>query len=222
MKRDDALTVGEYILGRLKPFCLPEKCAIAGGTRRGKENVHDLEIVCQPDLSMKPRAQMGMSLKQLPAHKLAMELIELEEQEYLFFKHGQDRNRKYYINLPMFGLPTDDEFLLDLFIVLPPAQFGVQLVIRTGPNSDEDTFSKWVVTQRSKGGMLPDGYCISSGAVWRIEQTREANGKRIPLPGELPILMPNEEDFLHFIGVTAEPGARHARWGQYIQARERQ
>lgn len=201
------------------PFSLPDRCRIAGGTVRGKETVHDLEIVCEPDANMKPRPIFGVPASGMPKTKLDMALIELEDDEYLFFKQGQDRNRKYWINLKKFGLPDAEAFLLDLWMVRPPAQFGVQLAIRTGPNSPKtaaDQFSKWVVTQRSKGGALPDGYCVRGGAVWRIEQINPANDK--PRMEEVPLTMPTEESFLNFVGVQAEPSARQAKWGKYLKA----
>lgn len=221
MKLIDAQLIGQSLVGTLAPFCLPEKCVIAGGTRRGKAEVHDLEIVCQPDLSMKPRVVFGMKGRQVPLHRLGQVLDEMEEQDLLFFKEGKDRNRKYWINLPKFGLPDSEGFLLDLFLVMPPAQFGVQLVIRTGPNSEEDKFSKWVVTPRARGGALPDGYCVAGGAVWRLAQTKETPLKRIPLPGEIPLLMPTEEDFLRFLEVDAAPADRHAQWKKYAMRGER-
>lgn len=212
MKLDDALQIGHYFVGRLSPFCLPGQCEIAGGTKRGKPLVHDLEIVCEPDLFMKPRLNFGMKPSQIPAHKLSVELNDLEKHDFIFFKQGQDRNRKYWINLSKFGFPESEGFLLDLWIVLPPAQYGVQMVIRIGPNSEDNQFSKWIVTPRAKGGALPDGYLVRNGAVWRTEQIAGTNK---PFPGEIPLSMPTEEMFLDFIGVTQEPADRRAVWGKY-------
>ena len=70
-------------------------------------------------------------------------------------------------------------FQLDLFIVQPPAQWGVQFLIRTGPAM----FSKWMVTQRRKGGALPSFAHVRGGAVWN---------------GETLISMPEESDYFEF------------------------
>jgi hypothetical protein len=209
VKRQYALQIGNYLVNRLTPFCLPGRCVIAGGTRRGKVDVHDLEIVCEPDMNQRVRPIFGVRRDWMPAHRLGMELIDLETQDFLFFKQGQDKNRKYWINLAKFGLPESEGFMLDLFIVTPPAQFGVQLVIRTGPGSDDDNFSKWIVTTQAMGGALPNGYCVKNGAVWFADQIGE---KGNPKNGEKPLSMPTEESFLDFLGITAEPMDRHALW----------
>jgi hypothetical protein len=44
------------------------------------------------------------------------------------------------------------EIAIDLFIVLPPAQFGAFFAIRTGTAE----FSQWLVTPREKGGAIPE------------------------------------------------------------------
>lgn len=215
----DAERIGKFLLEKFAPVCEPDRCVIAGGTRREKPSVHDLKIVCQPDMSKKPRAVFGVPASGMPKSLLDMVLIELEDDEYLFFKQGQDRNRKYWINLSKFGLPESGAFLLDLYMVRPPAQFGVQLVIRTGPNSAvlrDEQFSKWIVTQRSKGGALPDGYCVRLGAVWRVEQIRADTDK--PRTGEEPLVMPTEESFLQFLEIEAAPADRRAEWGKWLKS----
>jgi len=83
---------------------------------------------------------------------------------------------------------------LDLFLVTPPAQWGVQMVIRTGPAG----FSQWAVTQRSKGGGLPDEYWIENGCAWR---------------NFYPVETKEEIDFLNLLGLGwVEPGEREAKW----------
>jgi hypothetical protein len=139
-------------------------------------------------------------------------LYELTEEGVLSFKQGRDRNRKYWINMELFDLEPGRDFVLDLWITLPPAQFGVNYVIRTGPGSPTDHFSKWVVTQRSQGGALPDGYRVKHAAVWRVDQL---DAKNEPFEGECPLQMPTEESFIDFLGLNMEPSERHADWGRY-------
>ena len=40
-----ALSIADYLVGELKEHCLPGYCRIAGGLRREKADVHDIEIV---------------------------------------------------------------------------------------------------------------------------------------------------------------------------------
>lgn len=213
MNYSDALPIAEFFAAELSPVCEEEYCRIAGGVRRKKQDVHDIEIVCAPILKA-PRPVFGVSVKDLPKTMLEQTLNDLVEREYLWFKSGASRNRKYWIRLDQFGMETVIDFVLDLWITMPPAQFGVNYVIRTGPSSPSNHFSKWAVTQRSKGGALPDGYRVKFAAVWRDQQL-DAQDK--PFPGESPLAMPNEEDFLDFIGVTALPWDRRADWGRYTR-----
>ena len=88
------------------------------------------------------------------------------------------------------------EINLDLFIVTPPAQWGVIMAIRTGPAE----FSQWCVTQRSKGGALPSDCQVKDGGVYRHGASR-------------PISMPEELDFLDFLGLGwINPSERKGRW----------
>jgi hypothetical protein len=110
---------------------------------------------------------------------------------------------------------SDLSFVLDLWITVPPAQYGVNLAIRTGPGHPTDNFSKWMVTQRSKGGALPDGYRFKHVAVWRADQL---DVKDKPFEGESPLPMPTEEVFLDFLGLPdPQPSERHADWGRFTR-----
>lgn len=64
---------------------------------------------------------------------------------------------------------------LDLFLVHPPAQWGVIMTIRTGPAE----FSRKMVTQRNKGGLLPSFAKVIDGGVYvdgkLIEMNEEAD-----------------------------------------------
>lgn len=85
---------------------------------------------------------------------------------------------------------------LDLFMVLPPAQWGVIFAIRTGPAE----FSRWIVTSRPTGA-LPAGYRVKDGGV-----------RRNSWEEGFIISMPEEIDFLDFLGLGwIEPGDRFAK-----------
>lgn len=79
---------------------------------------------------------------------------------------------------------------LDLFIVLPPAEWGVLYTIRTGPPE----FSRKIVTQRNKGGLLPNFMAVKDGALWR------GGGKGYTI-GDQKIPTPEETDFFQAIGL---------------------
>jgi DNA polymerase/3'-5' exonuclease PolX len=165
MKARYPLEIAEQIaarcIERLSPFC--ERIEIAGSIRRRKAEVGDIEIVAQP-LPM-----FGLFGDQIGFQSLCL--------PYRATKNGP-RYKQY-------ALP--EGINLDLFIVLPPAQWGVIFALRTGG----EKFSQRLVTHRPYG-YLPPEYFVSDGAVHRAY-----TGEIVPTP--------EEEDFLSLCGVAHIP-----------------
>lgn len=181
MEHAKALEIAERLKAALAPFC--ERIEIAGSIRRGKPDVHDIEIVAAPKLL----ALMDM----FGAAVSGANQLETHIGEWLPTKAHLIKNGPRYKQI---ALP--DGINLDLFIVLPPSQWGVQLTLRTGPAD----FSKWVVTKRRLGGALPSHCRVCDGGVYE---------------GDNLIAMPEEIDFLSFLKLGwLEPGERQARWGR--------
>jgi DNA polymerase/3'-5' exonuclease PolX len=156
----------DELLAELSPVC--ERIEIAGGVRRQKPECHDIELVAIP--RFEPILDIfGMVC---PAQRnLLNEYIEAHG--YFCDKNG-NRQKKIVLT---------PELSCDLFIVLPPAQWGVIFTIRTG-SAD---FSHRIVTIRKHGGCLPSNCRMKDGVVWD--------------PQDRPIPMPEEMDFLKFLGL---------------------
>jgi DNA polymerase/3'-5' exonuclease PolX len=175
------------LVAALRPAC--ERIEIAGSLRRQKATVHDVEIVAMPRLG---RDLFGEPV--LDATELDVILARLVRQDVLSCgdKMGS-RYKKFWV-----WAPDQPRIKLDLFAVLPPAQWGVILAIRTGPAD----FSQWIVTPRLAGGALPSHCRVLNGAV---REGLIGEGKIIP--------MPEENDFLEFLGLGwIEPAKRAAQW----------
>jgi DNA polymerase/3'-5' exonuclease PolX len=162
--------------------------------RRGKKDVHDIEIIAKPILSP-PKAVFGE-----PAFKTELDkaLSGLELSGTLRRIKGKDKLKQYAINTEKFGIEyiSMNAFCVEFWLVTPPAEWGVQYVIRTGP----EDFSKWMVTKKMFGGALPDTYYVKGGAVWNGE-----NGLKFDTP--------DEQDFFDLCGLKwIEPSQRVARW----------
>lgn len=132
-----ALKIGDAIVRKLSPYCV--KVAIAGSIRRKVPFVKDIEIVCQP---MPEHQARKFDLKKLI--------------DYTNVVKDGDRYKQ---------LVLSEGIKLDLFIVLPPAQWGVIFAIRTGGAN----FSKRLVTNKP-WGFLPVGYKVKNGAVWKGDE----------------------------------------------------
>jgi len=152
---ETAERIAKKYLEELAPFC--ERIEIAGSIRRRKAEVGDIEIVCQPK-----RVEMLFGVT------APLAIRDPKGAEPL---KGGPRYRQY-------SLPEGVH--LDLFIVLPPAQWGVIFAIRTGGAE----FSRKLVTPRKYGGYLPSAYTVRDGAVHRVDT------------GEM-ILTPEEIDFFN-------------------------
>ena len=168
-----AAQIAIQIHDELAPFC--EKICIAGSVRRGKPEVHDIELVLKPKLNPAPLIfQHDYHLLDYLDHPLG----------YLACARKLKGQSKYQ----QWQLP---EIKLELYIVTPPAQYGVILALRTGPAE----LSQLLVTQRRKGGYLPSYARVQDGAVW-------VDGEAVDMPDEvnffefcaLPYLRPPERD----------------------------
>jgi len=175
MEHGAAFFIADELLRTLRPSC--ERIEIAGSIRRAKKEVKDIELIAiplfMPDL-------FGETL-------LDHSLDVFDWASVGDLKAGGHKMKKVALHA---GIN------LDLFIVTPPAQWGVQMVIRTGPAE----FSQWMVTKKSIGGALPDHCFVKDGAVWDGRDGSKFN-------------LPEEKDFFRLCGLNwLEPALREARW----------
>jgi len=163
----------------LSPAC--ERIEPAGSYRRGKAEPRDIEIVCKPHTMTEP--------------DLFGQPTEVNFLEEFIYKVATSNGATFLKNGPKYKqLALAEGIHLDLFIVLPPAEWGVQFMIRTGPSD----FSHWMVTPRQKGGGLPSYLRVKEGAIWRYDQK---------------LITPEESDVFKVLGMEyIEPGERRARW----------
>ncbi len=182
--------LAEKIAERLAPAC--ERIEVAGSLRRQATMVSDIELVLITKVTEQPDG-----LFKSPKPAILPVLAELEAQGKLRLVKGQLRYRRYQV------LTAEPWIGLDLFITMPKA-WGYQLAIRTGPKD----YSRWLVTQRSRGGGLADGYACADGMVWRTETRHTPSmGERVELAE--PVAVPEERDFFDLIaGGYVDPPLR--------------
>lgn len=191
MELERASTIAQNLI---KTFGRPavrtvERIEIAGSVRRGKPEVKDIELVAIPNL-MPPRPEFGQKL--VARTRQAAVLYNLQRTGLIELIKDGEKYKQFWILQEHAHL-----IKVDLFLVTPPAQWGVIQVIRTGPAE----FSQWMVTPISKGGALPDGFHVDGGCVLADGMVACAQH------------MPEEQDFFTFCGLEwIEPGKREARW----------
>jgi len=160
----------------LQPYCA--RLAIAGSIRRGKSEVHDIEIVCVPNMVPEQIGLFtGVDFPDEPAPKISAmnAALEMNERgwEFNLLKNG-DR-------LKQMALPQGIN--LELYVVLPPAQFGCIYAIRTGPAE----YSHWLVSPKRYGGGMPFHLRQRDGSLWN---------------GATQIETPEEEDYFRALGLA--------------------
>jgi DNA polymerase/3'-5' exonuclease PolX len=206
MKHADALLIAQGLVERLAPACT--RIEIAGSIRRGMSEVKDVEIVAIPDLTPlpPPRPMFGQPRPQW--HKTALDKLVFEMclEGWMRPEKSGEKYKKLIVDPEHFGIDLGfmrNKINLDLFLVTPPAEWGVQMVIRTGPAD----FSHWCVTRIKVGGGLPNHLIVEDGAVGDRVATDKGEARRGIIP------MPEEIDFLNILGLGwIEPGEREARW----------
>lgn len=167
-----AREIAEQVIEKLAPLC--ERIEIAGSIRRQKEEVGDIEIVAIP----RPVTDMFGN----PTTDHTLDLF-----DYSTIGRLEMGGHKYK------KIALTEGPQLDLFIVTPPAQWGVQFLIRTGPAE----YCHAIVTSKMYSGLLPSHLHVKDGAIWNNAQTI--------------IETPEEADVYNLLGIPyVEPEARTA------------
>lgn len=197
MHYKDALRIAEYYVDLFRPVC--KRIEIKGSVLRRKSEPGDIEILAVPDLTPPSarKIEFGKPVPKIRKTRVDELVDELIAADVCYLKAGKDKYKKLWL--------IKEHIQLDLFLVTPPAEWGVLSVIRTGPSD----FSHWMVTRKSIGGALPDEYIVADGAVGKRERPLGfSNDLRA---GVIP--MPEEIDFFRLCGLDwIEPVERVARW----------
>lgn len=163
-KQKFSLEAAMIIMGKmvnaLAPFC--ERIETAGSVRRLKKEVGDLELVCVPT----PYLDMLGN----PTEEHALDYLDWNQYGRVIKSGHKYKQIELYEGIN-----------LDLFMVTPPAQFGVIFLIRTGPAD----YSHRFVTSKQSGGMLPSNLKVKDRAIWKGQQLIET---------------PEEQDVYNLIG----------------------
>lgn len=164
----------------LAPVC--ERIEEAGSIRREQDTIGDIELVCIPKVEQVPTGLFGDTSPFNLLDNLVTELLATRDDRLAlrYDKDGRPAVGERYKRLLFRGFP------LDLFSVLPPAQWGVIYTIRTGPAD----FSHRLVTPVRMGGWLPDGMKVHNGQLLLLE----ADGAL------RPVETPEERDLFAAIG----------------------
>ena len=188
-----ALPLAEKIKDAFSPAC--ERIEIAGSIRRKKAMVGDIEILAIPKSVPAFLVQLcffGGPVKSVSAlDPLISEFMQRNDN----FKCG-NKNGDLYKNFLIEIDEDGSEVGLDLFITTAD-QWGYIFALRTGPSD----FNKAWVTQKSKGGLLPDNFYFQGGWLY------DGLGKR-PTP--------EEADIFRLIGGPI-PATDRDEWRRYYE-----
>jgi DNA polymerase/3'-5' exonuclease PolX len=191
--RETALRVACDLVRELRPSCV--RIEIAGSLRRGKPEVHDIELVAVPRTETLSEGLFGEVHRNLLDWQVAT-MVGSDNESDLQARLVENRRANGSIEvqrklgsafkaLVYLGIPVD------LFAVIKPASWGVIFGLRTGPgdwNIELVTRCK-EVGRRVAGGQVEAWHSASSS--WR------------------PVPTPEEADFFRAIGQPwVEPAER--------------
>jgi DNA polymerase/3'-5' exonuclease PolX len=176
----------------LEPGCV--RIEVAGSIRRRAAEVKDIELVCVPRLV--PRGGDEKLLFPLSEADETLDLASAVDGRVETLCGAQAVDLRYDTLKPANG--SRQKRLLfhgvqvDLFILIPPADWGVMFTLRTGPA----IWSKRLVTNRKYGGLLPDRMAVCGGG--QLVESRQH---------VVPVL--EEANFFAICGLSyVEPPAR--------------
>ena len=192
MNLQQAQQIATFFIHLISPAC--ERAMVCGSVRRQKpEGIHDIEIVAQPKIVLQVSDLFG---NEKPASELETMLSDLPKSGHIsLYRDPQGRtcNGEKHKKLLFEGA------MIDLYTA-ESGNWGNIVAIRTG-NAD---FSRYLVTPRSKGGLLPSHLRQADGYLWNGDQ-------RIECPTEELFFAALELDFVepqHRNDITAKTLAR--------------
>ena len=192
MQLNQAQRIASDFVHLISPAC--ERAMVCGSVRRQKaEGIHDIEIVAQPKIILQVADLFG---NETPASELEAMLSDLPESGFIsLYRDPQGRtcNGEKHKKLAFEGA------MIDLYVA-EQGNWGNIVAIRTG-NAD---FSRFLVTPRNKGGLLPSHLKQAEGYLWNGDQ-------RIECPTEQAFFAALGLDFvepLHRNDITAKSLAR--------------
>ena len=177
---EEATKIAHELVAILRPAC--DRIVIVGSIRRRRPMVADVELLMVPSISVIRRDLFGNPVEEVNHVDTTCESLRASG----ILTDRLDVNGRGAWGV-RYKRALYGGFAVDLFSVLPPAQWGVQMVIRTGSAE----FSKRVVTQARKGGSLPNEMFVEAGQLFL---------KRWGSETEL-IPTPEETDFFDRIGM---------------------
>lgn len=166
-----AWTVAVGLLEDLGPGC--ERIEIAGSLRRGKAEVHDIELVAVARTEERPDGLFGTQTVDLLDERLGVLMAEACIHPRRVESHRADGSVEHQTKLgPAFkALVSPTGIPVDLFIVRPPATWGCIYALRTGPgawNTELVTRCK-DIGRRVAGGQVERW----DGGTWTVVPTPE-------------------------------------------------
>lgn len=172
------------------------RIAIAGSVRRGRGDVGDVELVCEPIVEVRVEARDLFSTTRVEEDLLHARCQQLLESG--LFAHRPDKNGH-----PSFGRKAKRLLYrgvaLDVFSA-GERNWGVILLLRTGPQE----FNTRLVLKESQGGWLPRGLFFRDGHLWRLPPPYDASlvDQAVVVP------TPEEADVFRALGYAYVPPER--------------
>ena len=196
MKLDEGWRLAVGLRLALEPGC--DRIEIAGSVRRGKPEVHDLEIVASPKTEFVATGNLFGEMSELEVDHFEPTLRDVIENGPWEFDPVLKRNGPRYKRLRHARTGVS----CDLFLVTP-AGWGGAMAIRTGPAEFSQAL---VILALRQGKHVADGYLLHGHPKLDVPCPKGSSCRLI-----VPTL--TEESFFEALGLPwCEPQKRSAEW----------
>jgi DNA polymerase/3'-5' exonuclease PolX len=179
----DAGAAAEDLIALLYPAC--ERIEVAGSIRRLVDVVHDIELVAIPKFETTIPAPGLFESTEVQVNLLRQRVDALIGRGRLALVPDDPKLGDRYAKL----VDVETGLQLDLFSVLPPAQWGVLFLIRTGSAG----YSNWFVK-----AVRDRGFHVTDGALHRGSLGCRIGGCEV-------MSTPEERDVFALTGIPATP-----------------
>jgi DNA polymerase/3'-5' exonuclease PolX len=147
MNYTEAITVAESLVQQFRGGC--DRIEVQGGLRRREQEIHEINLLAIPKADW-----IFATILHPKPQSLEHMLTDMQSHDEIEYEKIGERSKRFWL--------ISSGISVQLYLVLPPATWGVKHVFGTGP----DKFVHWMMKTQRYGGAIPNHCRVKHGSVW--------------------------------------------------------